>query len=63
MDRKYHSPLGGELNGSKGTEESRIQEGCDGRVPHISIRRIPEEKVMCDEKHSIIQNLWEENLL
>jgi len=48
MDRKYHSPLGGELNGSKGTEKSRLQEASTGRsfLSHISIWWIPEKKVM-----------------
>jgi len=47
MDRKYHSPLGGELNGSKGTKENRIQETSTGRsiLSHIPIWWIPEEKV------------------
>jgi hypothetical protein len=65
MDKIYNSPLGGELNGSKGTEESRIQEGRKGRgtLSHLSIWRIPEEKVMCDEKHVITSHLWGETSL
>jgi len=31
---------GGEINGSKRAEKSRIQEGCKGRIPHISFKRI-----------------------
>jgi len=45
---------GGEINGSERAEEVRVQEACTGRISHISIRRIPEEKVIWYKDHSLV---------